>query len=88
MFKLCPSVTCSHGTITFFKVYHGLEKSRFQNHKMFPLYRFCGMRSFFYESLKTESAGLPQLCAAKSDRVTRPLPLRLVRAVSKSQLCV
>ncbi len=49
------------------------------------------MRSFFYMLSKTESAGLPQLCAVKSARVTRPLPLWLVRgcdqSVSESQLC-
>ncbi len=36
-----------HGMITSFKVYRGLENSRFQNHKHFPLYCSCGMRSFF-----------------------------------------
>ncbi len=36
-----------HGTITGFKVYRGMEKSRFQNHSNFPLYRFCGMRRSF-----------------------------------------
>jgi len=46
----------------------------------------------FYVSSKTESAGLPQLCAVKSARVTQPLPLRLEQgckqSVSESQLCV
>ncbi len=39
------------------------------------------MRSFFYVSSKTESAGL----SCESARVARPLPLRLVQGCSSSQ---
>ncbi len=35
------------GMITGFQVNHGLEKSRFQNHKKLPLYGSCGMHNFF-----------------------------------------
>ncbi len=38
--------TTRHGTITGFKVYRGLEKSRFQNHKNSPLFCFRGLHSF------------------------------------------
>ncbi len=63
---------------------HGFKTTR-----IFRYTVFCGMHSFFYVSSKTESAGLPQLCAVKSERVTRPLLLRLLRgAVSESHLCV
>ncbi len=40
------TVRTRHGTITGFKVYRGLQKLRFQNHKNFSLYRSCGMCSF------------------------------------------
>ncbi len=36
-----PWVLSRHGMITGFKVYRGLEKSRFQNHKNVTLYHFC-----------------------------------------------
>ncbi len=39
-------------------------------------------------SSKMESLGLPQLCAVKSAPVTGHIPLRLVRAVSESPVCM
>ncbi len=44
--------------ITGFKVYHGLEKSRFQNHTLFFVIPFLRYAQFFYMLSKTESAGL------------------------------
>ncbi len=47
-FKYICYISNRHGAIRGFKVYHGLEMSRFHNHKNVPLYRFCGMHSFFF----------------------------------------
>ncbi len=78
-FQYICYISNRHGAIRGFKVYHGLEMSRFHNHKkcsVIPFLRYA--QFFFYESPKTESAGLPQSCAAKSARVTWLLPLRLL----------
>ncbi len=76
-----------HGTITGFKVYRGLEKSWFQNHYNFPLYRFCVMHSF----LRVDGKCRTQLCAEERTSHTAPPPPPVgarMRAVSESHLCV
>ncbi len=79
------SVMTRHGTITGFKVYRGLEVmvSKPLQFSVIPFLRYA---HFFMSRQRWK--GLTQFCAVKSKRVTRPLPLRLVRAVSESQLCV
>ncbi len=87
--QLYISGTTRHGMITGFKVYHGLEKSRFQNHNFFLLYSSCGMCSF-YVSSKTESTGVE--CSEERTSHTAPPPPAAVRlqavSVSESHLCL
>ncbi len=71
-----------HGTITGFKVYRGLEKSRFENHKKVSVIPFLRYAQFYYVSSKTERAGLPRLCAEeRTSHTAAPPPL--VQAVSR-----
>lgn len=49
-----------HEPVTSFRVYHSMEKSRFQNYQNFPSYRSYGMSVLFFfnaASHQTQSGG-------------------------------
>ncbi len=74
-----------HGTITGFQVYRGLEKSRFQKHKHFSLYRPCGMLSFF-SVVKDRKCRTPSaVCSGeRTSHTAHPSPVGVrLRAVSQ-----
>ncbi len=76
-----------HGTITGFKVYRGLEKSRFQNHKKKSEYRSCGMHSFLC-LVKDGKCRTPSVVCTKSvtSHTTPPPRVSVTVAVSESHL--
>ncbi len=67
-------VVLRHGTITGFKVYRGLEKSRFQNHKKFSLYRSCGIHSFFRVAKDGKCRTPSAVCSEERKSHTAPPP--------------
>ncbi len=67
-----------HGTITGFKVYRGLESHGLKITKKIH-YTVPAVCAVFLRVVKDGKCRTPQLCAVKCERVTQPLPLRLVR---------